>query len=103
MYAMVEIKGKQYRADEGAVLRVDRVDGETGDVLEFDSVLMVRSDDGVKVGTPYVDGASVKAVLEDQGRAKKIKVLKFKRRKNYSRKYGHRQAFTTIRVKEIVG
>ena len=103
MYVMVEIKGKQYKANEGAVLKVDRIDGETGDVLEFDSVLMLRNDADVKIGNPYVDGASVKAVLESQGRDKKITVLKFKRRKNYSRKYGHRQAFSKIRVKEIVG
>lgn len=103
MYAMVEIKGKQYRANEGAVLKVDRMDGESGDVLEFDSVLMVRNDDDIKVGNPYVDGASVKAVLEEHGRDRKFTVLKFKRRKNYSRKYGHRQAYSTIRVKEIVG
>lgn len=103
MYAMVEIKGKQYRANEGAVLKVDRMDGESGDVLEFDSVLMLRNDDDIKVGNPYVDGASVKAVLETHGRDRKITVLKFKRRKNYSRKYGHRQAYSKIRVKEIVG
>lgn len=103
MYAMVEIKGKQYKANEGALLRVDRVEGEQGDVLEFDSVLMVRDDDDVKLGSPYVDGASVKAVVEAHGRDRKVTVLKFKRRKNYSRKYGHRQPYSTIRVKEIVG
>jgi large subunit ribosomal protein L21 len=103
MYAMVEIKGKQYRANEGAVLKVDRMDGESGDVLEFDSVLMLRNDEDIKVGNPYVDGASVKAVLEDHGRDRKITVLKFKRRKNYSRKYGHRQSYSAIRIKEIVG
>lgn len=103
MYAMVEIKGKQYKANEGALLKVDRVEGEQGDVLEFDSVLMVRNDDDVKLGSPYVDGASVKAVVEAHGRDRKVTVLKFKRRKNYSRKYGHRQPYSTIRVKEIVG
>jgi large subunit ribosomal protein L21 len=100
---MVEIKGKQYKANEGALLKVDRVEGEQGDVLEFDSVLMVRNDDDVKLGSPYVDGASVKAVVEAHGRDRKVTVLKFKRRKNYSRKYGHRQPYSTIRVKEIVG
>lgn len=103
MYAMVEIKGKQYKATEGALLKVDRVAGDTGDVVEFDSVLMVRNDEDVKVGSPYVDGAKVKAVIEEQGRGKKITVLKFKRRKNYSRKYGHRQAYSALRVKEIAG
>lgn len=103
MYAMVEIKGKQYKASEGDLLKVDKVSGQAGDVLEFDSVLMVRNEDDVTLGTPYVDGASVKAVIETHGRDRKITVLKFKRRKNYSRKYGHRQAYSTLRVKEITG
>ncbi len=103
MYAMVEIAGKQYKAEPGSVLKVDRLGQEAGAQLEFDSVLMVRDSESVKVGTPYVAGAKVTAVLEEHGKDKKITVLKFKRRKNYRRKQGHRQQYSVIRVGEIVG
>jgi len=103
MYAMVEIKGKQYKAEEGALLRVEKVQAQAGDVVEFDSVLMIRKDDDIQLGSPYVKGASLKAVVEDHGREKKIIVFKYKRRKNYKRKHGHRQAYSLLRVKEIAG
>jgi len=103
MYAMVEIKGKQYKAEEGALLRVEKVQAQAGDVVEFNSVLMIRKDDDIQLGSPYVKGASLKAVVEDHGREKKIIVFKYKRRKNYKRKYGHRQAYSLLRVKEIAG
>jgi large subunit ribosomal protein L21 len=103
MYAMVEIKGKQYRAEEGDLLKVDKFDAETGEVVELDSVLMVSSDSDVKIGEPYIDGAKIKATVEGHGKDKKIVVLKFKRRKNYKRKKGHRQQYSLLRVKEISG
>ncbi len=103
MYALVEIQGKQYKAEEGALLKVDRLKAEEGDVLQFDSVLMLNDGDNPRLGKPYIAGAAVKGVLEEHGRDKKLTVLKFKRRKNYSRKYGHRQAYSLLRVKEITG
>ena len=103
MYAMVEIAGKQYKAEPGSVLKVDRLQQDAGATVEFDSVLMLRDTDAVKVGTPYVSGAQVTAVVEEHGKDKKIIVFKFKRRKNYRRKNGHRQQFSVIRVNEIVG
>ena len=103
MYALVEIQGKQYKAEEGALLKVDKLNGDKGDVVQFDSVLMMQDGDTPRIGQPYLKGASVKGVLEEHGRDKKVTVLKFKRRKNYSRKYGHRQSYSMLRVKEITG
>ena len=103
MYAMVEIQGKQYKAEADALLKVDRVAQDEGANLDLDSVLLVSSDDGVKVGSPFVKGATVKTVVEKHVRDPKVRVLKFKRRKNYSRLTGHRQAYTLLRVKEITG
>jgi len=103
MYAMVEIKGNQYKAEKGDLLTVDLVDSEKGDVVEFDSVLMLRDDAGVKIGEPYVAGAKVKAVVEDHVRAAKVIVHKYKRRKRYKRTRGHRQHYSLLRVEEITG
>ncbi|MBN2049518.1 MAG: 50S ribosomal protein L21 [Spirochaetales bacterium] len=102
MYALVEIKGKQYKAEKGALLKVDKLDRETGESVEFDSVLLVSGED-VKVGTPYLSGVKVTATVEDQRRDKKVTIIKFRRRKNYRRKQGHRQTHTYIRVNEIAG
>ncbi len=103
MYALVEIKGKQYKAVEGTTLTVDKLENESGDSLEFESVLLMSNEGDVKVGTPYVKGAKVTAELEEHGKAKKIKVTKFKRRKGYKRTQGHRQKFSTIKVTGITG
>ena len=102
MYAVVEIKGKQYKAQEGDLLKVDSVGGANGDVMEFDSVLMLRKDDDkVSFGAPYVKGATVKAVVEEHGRDRKVIVYKYKRRKGYRRRNGHRRQYSLVRVKEI--
>ena len=102
MYALVEIKGKQYRVEKGTVLKIDRVAGTKGDSLDFDSVLLFSEDKKVKVGTPYVKGVTVKTTLEDHGKNKKVVVIKYKRRKRYRRKQGHRQQYTLVRVQDIV-
>jgi large subunit ribosomal protein L21 len=101
MYMLVEIKGKQYRAEKGSLLKVDKIDREKGEGVEFDSVLMIADDKATRFGKPYIEGARVKAVVEDHGRGKKVNVFKFKKRKNYRRKQGHRQAFTLLRVQDI--
>ncbi len=101
MYALVEIKGKQYKALEGAELTVDKFDNEPGDIVEFDSVLMLSDGDDTTVGTPYVEGARVTAVVSDQVRGKKITVIKFKRRKGYRKKQGHRQDYSILKVQSI--
>ncbi|MEM5948904.1 50S ribosomal protein L21 [Spirochaetia bacterium 38H-sp] len=101
MYALVEIAGKQYKVEEGSKLVVDKLQLEPGASVDFDSVLMLRKDDEVKLGSPYVDGCKVKAVVEDQIKGKKIVVFKYKRRKNYRRKRGHRQQYSVLKVEKI--
>ncbi|MFQ3547264.1 MAG: 50S ribosomal protein L21 [Termitinemataceae bacterium] len=102
MYALVEFKGKQYKAEKGALLKVDRIDAEVGTAVDIDSVLLV-SGDTVTVGAPYVQGAKVTAVVENHGKDKKIIVFKYKPKKDYRRKAGHRQQYSVIRIQEIVG
>ncbi|AHC14834.1 50S ribosomal protein L21 [Salinispira pacifica] len=98
MYAMVEIKGKQYKAEEGALLKVDRLAEEAGKKVEFDSVLLVGSDDDVKVGAPYVKGAKVAAEVVEHGKDKKVVVFKYRRRKDSMTKNGHRQQYSLLKV-----
>lgn len=103
MYAVIKTGGKQYRVREGDVLRVEKLAGEQGATIQFDEVLMVGEGDDVKLGTPFVSGTQVSATVLGQGRADKIKVVKFKRRKNYLRQKGHRQAYTEVEITSIGG
>ncbi|MCI6663053.1 MAG: 50S ribosomal protein L21 [Treponema sp.] len=103
MYALVEYKGKQYKAEKDALIQVDNIDAEKGTVIEIDTVLLVSNEGSVSVGAPYVKGAKVKAVVEESIRDKKLIVYKYKSKKDYHRTIGHRQQYTTIRVQEIVG
>jgi large subunit ribosomal protein L21 len=102
MYALVEFKGKQYRAEKGAVLKVDRIQAEPGVAVDIDTVLLL-SGDSVTVGAPYVQGARVTAVVERHGKDKKITVFKYKPKKDYRRKRGHRQQYSVIKVEDISG
>ena len=102
MYAIIESGGKQYRAEPGRMLKLEKLDGEKGSQIELTKVLLVADGDTVKVGSPTVDGAKVVSEIVRQGRGPKISVFKFKRRKKYRRHIGHRQALTTGRVKEII-
>ena len=101
MYALVEIAGKQYRAEEGALLKVDRLQATEGDTVKLDSVLLVNNGASVAVGTPYVGGAVVTATVEGAGRDNKITVFKYKKRKRYKRKHGHRQHYSMLRVRDV--
>lgn len=101
MYAVIATGGKQYRVSEGDRLRVETLEGDVGQKIVFDKVLMVGGDDAAKVGTPTLKGVTVEAEIEDHNRAKKIVVFKFKRRKNYRRKYGHRQPYTALKITRI--
>jgi large subunit ribosomal protein L21 len=103
MYALIEFKGKQYKAEKGALLKVDRIDQEKGASLDIDSVLMVSDGSSVKVGSPYVAGVKVTAVVEDHKRDKKIIVFKYIPKKDNRRTHGHRQEFSVIRVQDIIG
>jgi large subunit ribosomal protein L21 len=100
MYALVEFLGKQYRAEKGALLKVDKIDAEPGAALDIDTVLLV-SGDTVTVGSPYVEGAKVSAIVEAHGKDDKIIVFKYKPKKDYRRKQGHRQQFSLIKIEEI--
>jgi large subunit ribosomal protein L21 len=100
MYALVEFKGKQYKAEKGALLKVDKIDAEPGTAIDIDTVLMV-SGDTVSVGSPYVQGAKVSATVESHGKDDKIVVFKYKPKKDYRRKQGHRQQFSIIKIGEI--
>ena len=103
MDALVEYKGKQYKAEKDALIQVDNIDAEKGTVIEIDTVLLVSNEGSVSVGAPHVKGAKVKAVVEESIRDKKLIVYKYKSKKDYHRTIGHRQQYTTIRVQEIVG
>jgi large subunit ribosomal protein L21 len=100
MYALVEFMGKQYKAEKGALLKVDKIDAEPGTALDIDTVLLV-SGDTVTVGSPYVQGAKVSATVESHGKDDKIIVFKYKPKKDYRRKQGHRQQFSVIKIGEI--
>ena len=101
MYAIFEAKGKQYRAEQDATLRLPTLDAEPGDRVTFDHVLLAHRDDQVIVGQPSLDGAAVAVEVIRHGRDDKIIVYKMKRRKGYRRKQGHRQGFTEVRVLDI--
>ena len=101
MYAVFKTGGKQYRASEGDVITVEKLEVEKGATVELDQVLMVGEGADVKVGTPFLEGGKVSATVLDHGRHDKIKVLKFKRRKNYLKKMGHRQYFTQLEITGI--
>jgi large subunit ribosomal protein L21 len=103
MYALVEIGGKQYKVEQGSVLRVDHMLQEKGAAVEFPSVLMVSDGGAVRIGNPYLSGVSVKAVIEDHGRGRKVVIGKFKKKKNYRRHAGHRQQYSLIKVEGIQG
>jgi large subunit ribosomal protein L21 len=101
MYAVIKTGGKQYRVEQGATLAVERLDGDPGTSVTFEEVLLVGSDNVTRLGRPTVAGASVSATIVEQGRARKVVVFKFRRRKNYKRKKGHRQYFTRVRIDAI--
>ena len=101
MYAVFKTGGKQYRAATGDVIKVEKIEAEKGATVELDQVLMVGEGEDVKVGTPFLEGGKVTAKVVDHGRRDKIKVIKFKRRKNYRRQMGHRQYFTQIEITGI--
>ncbi|MBL8612999.1 MAG: 50S ribosomal protein L21 [Myxococcales bacterium] len=99
-YAVIRTGGKQYRVKQGDTLHVEKLDGNVGDSITLSDVLLVGGD-ALKVGTPLVAGAKVEAKITAQDRGKKIIVFKFRRRKNYRRKNGHRQPFTALQITGI--
>lgn len=101
MYAVIKTGGKQYRVEEGNFLKVEKLELEEGSTVDFSDVLLVEKEGEVFIGKPFVNGAKVSAVVEEQGRHKKIKIIKFRRRKHYDRQYGHRQYYTRIKITNI--
>ena len=101
MFAVFESGGKQHRVQEGDLVKLEKLDVAAGDAVTFDRVLLVGEGDEVAIGAPLVEGGKVTAEVVSQGRHRKIDVIKFKRRKDYHRKLGHRQSYTEIRVTGI--
>ncbi|WP_044640549.1 50S ribosomal protein L21 [Risungbinella massiliensis] len=101
MYALIETGGKQYRVQKDDVLYIEKLDAQAGETVTFDKVLLVGKDGETVVGKPVVDGANVTAKVLDHGRGKKITVFKYKPKKNYKKKQGHRQPFTKVQIEGI--
>ncbi len=101
MYAIIETGGKQYKVEAGDVVFVEKLDAEADSEITFDKVIAIGSDDGIKVGAPYVDGATVAAKVLKNGKAKKITVMTYKPKKNEKRKLGHRQPYTKVEIAAI--
>jgi large subunit ribosomal protein L21 len=103
MYAVIQTGGKQYRVKSGEQVKVELLAAEVGATVSFDRVLMLGEGEGVRVGAPLVEGATVKATVVAQGRGEKIRIFKLRRRKHFAKTQGHRQGFTEVRIDEIVG
>ncbi|MCF8111599.1 MAG: 50S ribosomal protein L21 [Desulfobacteraceae bacterium] len=101
MYAVVAAGGKQYKVSEGDVLRIEKIPGNVGETVTFDRVLMFTDGDTVSVGEPVLANAEVGGKILEQGRSKKVLVFKYKRRKRYRRKKGHRQSYTAVQIESI--
>ncbi len=102
MYAVIETGGKQYKVQQGDVVFIEKLDAEAGSTVTFDKVLVLGGDD-LKVGAPYVDGATVSASVVKQGKSKKVIVYKYKPKKGYHKKQGHRQPYTKVEITAING
>ena len=101
MYAVIETGGKQYQVNEGDVIFIEKLAAEADETVTFDKVVALGADDGLKVGTPYVDGAAVEAKVIKNGKAKKITVFTYKPKKGEKRKMGHRQPYTKVQIEEV--
>ena len=103
MYAVIETGGKQYKVAKNQEVIIEKLAVNEGDKVEFDRVLLVADGADVKLGKPVVEGAKVAAEVVEHGRGKKVSIIKFKRRKNYLRRKGHRQHFTKVKITDIKG
>ncbi len=101
MYAVIVTGGKQYKVENGDIIYVEKLDAEDNAEVTFDKVLAVGTDDGIKTGAPYVEGAAVKAKVLKTGKAKKVTVFTYKPKKNEKRKMGHRQPYTKVEISAI--
>ena len=101
MYAIVSSGGKQYKVQKGEILRVEKISGDIGASVSFDKVLMFSNGENVNIGQPVLENVAVNGHIVEQGKAKKIIVFKYKRRKGYRRKQGHRQQYTAVEIDNI--
>lgn len=101
MYAVIVTGGKQYRVEEGQTLKVEKIETATGESINLEKVLLIGNGDDVKIGQPIVAGATVTAEIVAHGRHKKVKIIKFRRRKHSMKQMGHRQWFTELRITSI--
>ena len=101
MYAVIETGGKQYRVQQGDVITVEKLNVEAGEKVTFDKVLVVNDGEGLTVGTPCVEGATVGATVVENGKGKKVVIFKYKAKKAYRKKQGHRQPYTMVKIDEI--
>ena len=103
MYAVIETGGKQYKVKEGDIVLVEKIDLQEGEKVEYEKVLFIAKDDDSVIGNPYISDAKVEGTVLEQGKGKKIIVFKYKPKKNYRKKQGHRQPYTKVKVEKIVG
>ena len=102
MYAIIRSGGKQYRVAEGEVVRLEKLEAESGVEVEFKDVLLVKTDDKTYIGRPIVDGATVKATVQSNGKGDKVLVFKYKKKKQYRRTRGHRQQYSAVHIDKIL-
>lgn len=103
MYAVIKTGGKQYRVSPGDMLKVETIDAEVGATINFEEIMMIANGDDITVGTPTIASAKVAALVVAHGRAKKIEIVKFRRRKHHQKRTGHRQNFTQVQIQNING
>jgi large subunit ribosomal protein L21 len=103
MYAVIATGGKQYRVQEGAIVRIEKLAADQGSSVEFKQVLLVGAGTDIKIGAPYIGTAKVVATVESHGKGDKVRIVKFRRRKHYKREKTHRQPYTDVKITQIVG
>ena len=101
MYAIFTTGGKQYRVAEGDIIKIEKLDAEEGATVDFNNVLMIGGNNNIQVGAPYIEGGKITALVRAQERAKKVEIIKFRRRKHHQKRTGHRQYVTQVEIKAI--